>query len=57
MSPNTAKNAIICCLASVVIYLAVLVLKVLMVDFIVDDADVQRKLGIPVLAVIPNVED
>lgn len=57
ISPNTAKNAIICCLASVVIYLAVLVLKVLMVDFIVDDADAQRKLGIPVLAVIPNVED
>ncbi len=57
ISPNRAKNAIISCLASVVIYLAVLVLKVLMVDFIVDDADVQRKLGIPVLAVIPNVED
>lgn len=57
ISPNSVKNAIISCLASVVMYLAVLVLKVLMVDFIVDDADVQRKLGIPVLAVIPNVED
>lgn len=57
VSPNVMKNTVISCGAGVVAYLAILVLKVLMVDFIVDDTDMDRKLGIPVLAVIPNVED
>jgi capsular polysaccharide biosynthesis protein len=32
------------------------VLKELFDDFIVDDADLERKLGIPALGVIPDME-
>lgn len=56
ISPNVQENTVIAAGLGLVICLAVLVLKELMNDYIVDDTDVEKKLGIPVLSVIPNVE-
>lgn len=57
ISPDIQKNTILTAALGLVLSLAVLVLKELMNDFIVDDMDVEKKLGIPVLAIIPNVEE
>ena len=55
--PNVPKITAIAAFLGLVACLAVLVLKTLMNDCIVDDADVEKKLGLPVLAMIPNMED
>ena len=39
-----------------VLVCGLIVLKELFDDFIVDDADLERKLGIPALGVIPDME-
>jgi capsular polysaccharide biosynthesis protein len=57
VSPNTMKNVLIASFLGLMACLAVLVLKALTDDSIVDDADVEKKLGLPVLAMIPNMED
>lgn len=57
ISPDIQKNTVLTAALGLVLSLAVLVLKELMNDFIVDDMDVEKKLGIPVLAIIPNVEE
>lgn len=54
--PDVQNITVLAALAGMVICIAVIVLKELLNDFIVDDMDVQRKLGIPVLGIIPDVE-
>lgn len=55
--PDIPKITVLSAFLGLVICLAVLVLKTLANDCIVDDADVEKKLGLPVLAMIPNMEE
>lgn len=55
--PDVSKITVLSGIMGAVICLALLVLKELMNDFIVDDGDAEKKLGLPVLAIIPNVEE
>ncbi|MBE6951497.1 MAG: capsular biosynthesis protein [Ruminococcaceae bacterium] len=56
VSPNGTRSAMMAGAAVFVLLCAVVVLKELLNDFIVDDSDMEKKLGIPVLGVIPDVE-
>lgn len=54
--PEVMKVTIIAAFLGMIICMGVIVMKELINDFIVDDSDVERKLGIPTLGIIPNVE-
>lgn len=56
VSPDVQKNTIIAGLLGLLLSISIIILKELMKDYIVDDLDVQKKLGIPVLGIIPDVE-
>lgn len=56
VSPNTAKNTLVSAALAFVLVCAAVVLKELLNDYIVDDADLERKLGITAIGVIPDVE-
>lgn len=56
VSPNIEKNTVVVGLLGMMLCVCTIVLKEIQNDFIVDDADVNRKLGIPVLGMIPDVE-
>lgn len=56
VSPNIQKNTIMAGLLGFALCVAFIILKEIMNDYIVDDGDVNRKLGIPVLGIIPDVE-
>ena len=54
---NIIKSMLICSFLVTVVYLAILVLRVLQNDYIVDDVDVENKLGILTLGIIPDLEE
>ena len=56
VSPNVLKNGMLLGALAFVLVCGLIVLKELFDDFIVDDADLERKLGIPALGVIPDME-
>ena len=56
VSPDIQKNTILAGLLGLVLCVALIVLREIRNDFIVDDVDVGRKLGLPVLGMIPDVE-
>ena len=56
LSPNVLKNGVLLGALAFVLVCGLIVLKELFDDFIVDDADLERKLGIPALGVIPDME-
>ena len=56
VSPNVLKNGVLLGALAFVLVCGLIVLKELFDDFIVDDADLERKLGIPALGVIPDME-
>ena len=53
--PDVKKISIISGFSGFVICVGTIILKGLSDDYVVDDSDVERKLGIPVLGVIPDV--
>ena len=53
--PQTKKYVVLAGLLGAVVVCGVLVLAHLLHDTIVDDEDVQKKLGLPVLGLIPEV--
>lgn len=53
--PQTKKYVVLAGVAGAVVVCAVLVLMHLLHDTIVDDDDIQKKLGLPVLGLIPEV--
>ena len=55
--PNVCQNTVIAGLFGFLITVAVVILKYLLVDHIVDEFDVQKKLELPVLGVIPDVKE
>lgn len=56
VTPNIQKNTLAAGLLGLVLCVAVIVLKEIVNDCIVVDTDVERKLGISVLGIIPDVE-
>ena len=53
--PQTKKYVALAGVLGAVVVCAILVLKHLLHDTVVDDDDVQKKLGLPVLGLIPEV--
>lgn len=53
--PQTKKYTAMAALAGIVVVCAILVINHLLRNYIVDDEDVQKKLGLPVLGLIPEV--
>lgn len=56
VSPNAAKNTVIAAFIGAVLVVAIVIIKNLVSNYIVDDEDVQKYLGLPVLGVIPEIE-
>lgn len=56
VSPNVMKNTLMVAAAVLVLVCAAIVLKELLNDYIIDDMDLEKKLGIPAIGVIPDVE-
>lgn len=56
ISPDILQNTVIAGFLGLLIAIAIIVLLELMNDYIVDDVDIEKKLGIPALGVIPDVE-
>lgn len=57
VSPSIVKNTAISALIGIVLVVAIVVIKNLLANYIVDDDDIQRYLGLPVLGVIPEIEE
>lgn len=57
VSPNIWMNTIITGILGVIVCIAVIVLKELLHDYIVDDVDIEKKLGISALGIIPDMEE
>lgn len=53
--PDTVKNGLWAAALGLIFAVAAIVLKEIQSDYIVDDKDVSRKLGIPVLGMIPDM--
>lgn len=57
VSPSVKKYFALFAMVGLVLSAGIVVLKELLSNYIEDDADVQKHLGLPVLGVIPEVED
>lgn len=56
VSPNPTKNTAIAALLGAVLVIAIVIIKSLLENYLVDDEDIQKYLGLPVLGVIPEIE-
>ncbi len=56
ISPSLMKNTAVAALAGFVVSAAIIFVKYFFSNYIVDDNDIQKYLGIPVLGVIPEIE-
>lgn len=57
VSPSLKKNVVIAAAAGFVLVVAIILLKNFLANYIVDDDDIQKYLGLPVLGVIPEIEE
>ncbi len=57
VSPSNLKNTALAGIIGLVLAVAVIVIRDFLANYIVDDDDVQKYLGLPVLGVIPEVEE
>lgn len=57
VSPSVLKNTALAGIIGLVLAVAVIVIKDFLANYIVDDDDVQKYLGLPVLGVIPEIEE
>lgn len=57
VTPNVLRNTIVLGFLGLLVSMGAVVLKELLEDSIVDEHDVQRKLGLSVLSIVPNVEE
>ena len=57
VSPDIPRNILLASVLALIAVCALVVLRELFNDYIVDDADLEKKLGISVLGVIPDVEE
>lgn len=56
VSPNISRNTLMAAVAALMLTCAAIVLKELLNDYIINDMDMETKLGLSVLGVIPDVE-
>lgn len=56
VSPNIMRNTFMAAVLAAMLACCAIVLRELFHDYIVDEADMEKKLGIPALGVIPDVE-
>ncbi len=56
VSPNTVKNTMLGVIVGVFISIAAIIIASLTNKYIVDDDDVQKYLGLPVIGVIPDID-
>lgn len=54
--PSIPKNTLLGVLLGIVVSVGFIVVKDMMSNYIVDDEDVQKYLGLPVIGVIPNID-
>lgn len=57
ISPNIWMNTMITGVLGMIVCIAFVVLKELLHDYIVDDVDIEKKLGISALGIIPDMEE
>ena len=57
MFPNVKMITVLAAAMGMMLTMCLVVLKELLNDFIVDDLDVERKIGLPVLGIIPDMEE
>lgn len=57
VSPSTKKNVALAAFTGIVLSVGLVVLKSLLQNYIADDEDVAKYLGLPVLTVIPEIEE
>lgn len=57
VSPDYKKNTVLAGIAGFLVCLGACVLKELMYDYVVDELDVERKVGISVLGIIPYIKE
>lgn len=57
VSPSIMKNTALAGIIGLVLAVAIIVIKDFLANYIVDDDDVQKYLGLPVLGVIPEIEE
>lgn len=57
VSPSLKKNTVLAALIGMVLSMGIIALKVIFRNYILDDEDVAKYLGLPVLAVIPEIEE
>lgn len=57
VSPSTGRNTVLAAMVGMVLAVGFVVLKSLLQNYIEDDADVQKYLELPVLGVIPEIEE
>ncbi len=57
VSPSLKKNTVLAALVGMVISMGIIALKVIFRNYILDDEDVAKHLGLPILAVIPEIEE
>lgn len=57
VSPSLKKNTVLAALIGMVISMGIVALKVIFRNYILDDEDVTKHLGLPILAVIPEIEE
>lgn len=55
--PNVKMITVLAAAVGMMLTMCLVVLKELLNDFIVDDLDVERKIGLPVLGIIPDMEE
>lgn len=55
--PNVKMITVLAAAMGMMLTMCLVVLKELLNDFIVDDLDVERKIGLPVLGIIPDMEE
>lgn len=57
VSPNNVKNAILVAILGMIVCAAVIILKAIINDYIVDERDIEKKLGISALGIIFEIEE
>ncbi|MBQ0015261.1 MAG: capsular biosynthesis protein [Oscillospiraceae bacterium] len=57
ISPNVTKNMALAAIVGIAVVMVIVVVKSLLANYIVDDDDIQKYLGLPILGVIPEIEE
>lgn len=57
ISPNVTKNTALAAIVGIAVVMVIVVVKSLLANYIVDDDDIQKYLGLPILGVIPEIEE